>query len=99
MLKHSQAVFLQEMKLGGFRYTSEYKAQSVTWKHSHSSAKNFKTGQPPGKVGWTAALVLQDGRQRNTHPMQPYFREVLVTEMKLYGVAIALMVCRRKEGK
>jgi hypothetical protein len=58
MVKHSQAEFLQEMKLGVSRYTSQYKAESMTWKHPHSSAKNFKIGQPPGKVMAAYPAVL-----------------------------------------
>jgi len=58
MVKHSQAEFLQEMKLGVSRYTSEYKAESMTWKHSHSSTKNFKTGQPAGKVMAADTVLL-----------------------------------------
>jgi len=37
----------------------------------------------------TALLVLQDGRQRNSHPIQVGFRDFLGTEMKIYRVAIA----------
>jgi hypothetical protein len=36
-----------------------------------------------------AVLVLQDGSRRNSHRLQLYF---LVTEMKMYPVAIAQMV-------
>jgi hypothetical protein len=57
MVKHSQAECLQEMKLGVSRYTSEDKAETMTWKHPHSSAK-FKTGQPTGKVMAADTAVL-----------------------------------------
>jgi len=40
-------------------------------------------------TGATAVLVLQDGRQRNSHPIQVVFRDFLGTEMKMYHVAIA----------
>ena len=38
--------------------------------------------------GATAVLVLQDGRQRNSHPIQVVFRDFRGTEMKMYRVAI-----------
>ena len=38
--------------------------------------------------GATAVLVLQDGRQRNSHPIQVAFRDFRGTEMKMYRVAI-----------
>jgi hypothetical protein len=42
-------------------------------------------------TGTTAVLLLQDGRQRNSHPIQVVFRDFLGTEMKMYRVAIAQM--------
>jgi hypothetical protein len=41
--------------------------------------------------GATAVLVLQGGRQRNSHPIRVVFRDFLGTEMKMYRVAIAQM--------
>ena len=41
-------------------------------------------------------MVLQDGRQRNS---QLYFRDFLVTEMKMYCVAIAQVVSSRQKGE
>jgi hypothetical protein len=41
---------------------------------------------------------MQGGRQRNTNPIQLFFRNFLVTEMMMYCVAIAQVVCHRKEG-
>jgi len=40
------------------------------------------------EIGATAVLVLQDGRQRNSHPIQVVFRDFRGTEMKMYRVAI-----------
>jgi len=40
-------------------------------------------------LGATAVLILQDGRQRNSHLIQVVFRHFLGTEMKMYRVAIA----------
>jgi len=57
-VKHSQTEFLQEMKLWVSRCTSEYEAESMTWKHPYSSAKKSKKGQPPGKVMTVDTLVL-----------------------------------------
>jgi len=39
--------------------------------------------------GATAVLVLQVGRQRNSHFIQVVFHDFLGTEMKMYRVAIA----------
>ena len=39
--------------------------------------------------GATAVLVLQDGRQRNSDAIEVVFRDILGTEMKMYGAAIA----------
>ena len=39
-------------------------------------------------MGATAVLVLQDGRQRNSHPIQVVFRDFRGTEMRMYRVAI-----------
>jgi hypothetical protein len=33
--------------------------------------------------------LKQDGRQRNSDPIHVVFRNILGTEMKMYGVAIA----------
>jgi len=51
--------------------------------------RNLPSFHPHGP---TAALVLQDSRQRNSHLIQLYFRDYLVTEMKMYRVAIAQVV-------
>ena len=39
-------------------------------------------------IGATAVLVLQDGRQRNSHPIQVVFHDFRGTEMNMYRVAI-----------
>jgi hypothetical protein len=58
LLKHYEEhgeAFLSRIVTGNdtwiFHYTSERKAESVTWKHPHFPIKKkFKTVQPPGKM-------------------------------------------------
>ena len=50
-------------------------------------------------MGATAVLVLKDGRQRNSDAIEVVFRDILGTEMKMYGAAIAQVGWRHeKEG-
>jgi len=48
--------------------------------------------------GATAVLVLQDGRQRNSHSIQVLFRDFLGTQKNMYRVAIAQVEWRHRKG-